>query len=162
MDMHESQLRAFFSWIWRNLPATSPGFWGVCVSGSGVAASLCSWALSWPPKMKMRNTMCFYSLKKRVISDKKYSEQRLDVLSSLVLAENALSGPSTKERRLVVSLALCVGTQMVCWEKSVVDGVLLSPFFFIWFSAWHWNLSLSGRKRSKTRSCFRCSLCWRS
>lgn len=54
------------------------------------------------------------SVKKRVISDKKYSEQRLDVLSSLVLAENALSGPSTKERRLVVSLALCVGTQLVC------------------------------------------------
>lgn len=53
-------------------------------------------------------------LQKRVISDKKYSEQRLDVLSSLVLAENALSGPSTKERRLVVSLALCVGTQLVC------------------------------------------------
>lgn len=49
-----------------------------------------------------------------MISDKKYSEQRLDVLSSLVLAENALSGPSTKERRLVVSLALCVGTQLVC------------------------------------------------
>lgn len=53
------------------------------------------------------------SVKKRVISDKKYSEQRLDVLSSLVLAENALNGPSTKERRLVVSLALCVGTQLV-------------------------------------------------
>uniref|UniRef100_A0A673Y1T1 WASH complex subunit 4 n=1 Tax=Salmo trutta TaxID=8032 RepID=A0A673Y1T1_SALTR len=50
--------------------------------------------------------------KKRVISDKKYSEQRLDVLSSLVMAENALNGPSTKERRLVVSLALSVGTQM--------------------------------------------------
>ncbi|CAB1331538.1 unnamed protein product [Coregonus sp. 'balchen'] len=40
--------------------------------------------------------------KKRVISDKKYSEQRLDVLSSLVMAENALNGPSTKERRLLV------------------------------------------------------------
>ncbi|KAJ3596591.1 hypothetical protein NHX12_002996 [Muraenolepis orangiensis] len=38
--------------------------------------------------------------KKRVISDKKYSEQRLDVLSSLVLAENTLNGPSTRERRL--------------------------------------------------------------
>lgn len=50
---------------------------------------------------------------KRVISDKKYSEQRLDVLSALVLAENTLNGPSTKERRLVVSLALSVGTQMV-------------------------------------------------
>lgn len=55
-------------------------------------------------------------MKKRVISDKKYSEQRLDVLSSLVLAENALNGPSTKERRLVVSLALCVGTQLVCLD----------------------------------------------
>ncbi|KAL6107078.1 washc4 [Pungitius sinensis] len=59
--------------------------------------------------------------KKRVISDKKYSEQRLDVLSSLVLAENALSGPSTKERRLVVSLALCVGTQL----KTFKDEELL-------------------------------------
>lgn len=58
------------------------------------------------------------SVKKRVISDKKYSEQRLDVLSSLVLAENALSGPSTKERRLVVSLALCVGTQLVCGDSD--------------------------------------------
>lgn len=75
----------------------------------------------------------FFCLKKRVISDKKYSEQRLDVLSSLVLAENALNGPSTKERRLVVSLALCVGTQLVCWEKSVVDAMqtLLPPFYFI-------------------------------
>lgn len=62
----------------------------------------------------MNNVHIFSSVKKRVISDKKYSEQRLDVLSSLVLAENALSGPSTKERRLVVSLALCVGTQLVC------------------------------------------------
>uniref|UniRef100_A0AAQ5XAX0 WASH complex subunit 4 n=1 Tax=Amphiprion ocellaris TaxID=80972 RepID=A0AAQ5XAX0_AMPOC len=59
--------------------------------------------------------------KKRVISDKKYSEQRLDVLSSLVLAENALNGPSTKERRLVVSLALCVGTQL----KTFKDEELL-------------------------------------
>lgn len=49
-----------------------------------------------------------------MVSDKKYSEQRLDVLSSLVLAENALNGPSTKERLLVVFLALCVGTQLVC------------------------------------------------
>uniref|UniRef100_A0A665UTQ2 WASH complex subunit 4 n=1 Tax=Echeneis naucrates TaxID=173247 RepID=A0A665UTQ2_ECHNA len=56
--------------------------------------------------------------KKRVISDKKYSEQRLDVLSSLVLAENALSGPSTKERRLVVSLALCVGTQLKTFKDE--------------------------------------------
>uniref|UniRef100_A0A8C9V9W1 WASH complex subunit 4 n=1 Tax=Scleropages formosus TaxID=113540 RepID=A0A8C9V9W1_SCLFO len=59
--------------------------------------------------------------KKRVISDKKYSEQRLDVLSALVLAENALNGPSTKERRLMVSLALSVGTQM----KTFKDEELL-------------------------------------
>ncbi|KAK1167172.1 WASH complex subunit 4-like [Acipenser oxyrinchus oxyrinchus] len=59
--------------------------------------------------------------KKRVISDKKYSEQRLDVLSALVLAENALNGPSTKERRLVVSLALSVGTQL----KTFKDEELL-------------------------------------
>ncbi|MFT7812597.1 WASH complex subunit 7 [Arapaima gigas] len=59
--------------------------------------------------------------KKRVISDKKYSEQRLDVLSALVLTENALNGPSTKERRLVVSLALSVGTQM----KTFKDEELL-------------------------------------
>nr|XP_006633158.1 PREDICTED: WASH complex subunit 7 [Lepisosteus oculatus] len=59
--------------------------------------------------------------KKRVISDKKYSEQRLDVLSALVLAENVLNGPSTKERRLVVSLALSVGTQM----KTFKDEELL-------------------------------------
>ncbi|XP_060770735.1 WASH complex subunit 4 [Neoarius graeffei] len=59
--------------------------------------------------------------KKRVISDKKYSEQRLDVLSALVLAENTLNGPSTRERRLVVTLALSVGTQM----KTFKDEELL-------------------------------------
>ena len=34
--------------------------------------------------------------------------------------------------------------------------------YFIWFLAWCWNLSLSFRKLSKMRSCFHCSLCWRS
>ncbi|KAB1269629.1 WASH complex subunit 4 [Camelus dromedarius] len=57
-------------------------------------------------------------LKKRVISDKKYSEQRLDVLSALVLAENTLNGPSTKQRRLIVSLALSVGTQMKTFKDE--------------------------------------------
>uniref|UniRef100_A0A672LU81 WASH complex subunit 4 n=1 Tax=Sinocyclocheilus grahami TaxID=75366 RepID=A0A672LU81_SINGR len=52
---------------------------------------------------------------------KPYSEQRLDVLSALVLAENTLNGPSTKERRLIVSLALSVGTQM----KTFKDEELL-------------------------------------
>uniref|UniRef100_A0AAQ5Z5Y0 WASH complex subunit 4 n=1 Tax=Amphiprion ocellaris TaxID=80972 RepID=A0AAQ5Z5Y0_AMPOC len=73
--------------------------------------------------------------KKRVISDKKYSEQRLDVLSSLVLAENALNGPSTKERRLVVSLALCVGTQLVRFsEMSVIMVKLQCDCSFLY---WH-------------------------
>ncbi|XP_021113967.1 WASH complex subunit 4 [Heterocephalus glaber] len=56
--------------------------------------------------------------KKRVISDKKYSEQRLDVLSALVLAENTLNGPSTKQRRLIVSLSLSVGTQMKTFKDE--------------------------------------------
>ena len=36
------------------------------------------------------------------------------MLSALVLAETALAGPCTKERRLVAKLALAVGTKMVC------------------------------------------------
>ncbi|XP_074863991.1 WASH complex subunit 4 isoform X4 [Carettochelys insculpta] len=64
---------------------------------------------------------CNVFIQKRVISDKKYSEQRLDVLSALVLAENTLNGPSTKQRRLIVSLALSVGTQM----KTFKDEELL-------------------------------------
>lgn len=69
------------------------------------------------------------SWQKRVISDKKYSEQRLDVLSALVLAENTLNGPSTKERRLVVSLALSVGTQMVrlCCRKDSAETSFENP-----------------------------------
>ena len=38
--------------------------------------------------------MCVCILfQKRIISDKKYSERKLDVLSALVLAETALAGP---------------------------------------------------------------------
>ncbi|RMC03042.1 hypothetical protein DUI87_20235 [Hirundo rustica rustica] len=63
--------------------------------------------------------------KKRVISDKKYSEQRLDVLSALVLAENTLNGPSTKQRRLIVSLALSVGTQMKTFKDEELTPLQL-------------------------------------
>jgi hypothetical protein len=35
----------------------------------------------------------FVSFQKRVLSDKKYNEKRLDILSGLVLAGNALNGP---------------------------------------------------------------------
>jgi hypothetical protein len=31
---------------------------------------------------------------KRIVSDKKYTEKRLDILSGLILAGNALNGPS--------------------------------------------------------------------
>ncbi|XP_023613033.1 WASH complex subunit 4 isoform X7 [Myotis lucifugus] len=61
---------------------------------------------------------CNVFIQKRVISDKKYSEQRLDVLSALVLAENTLNGPSTKQRRLIVSLALSVGTQLKTFKDE--------------------------------------------
>ena len=57
--------------------------------------------------------LCCIYLQKRIISDKRYSERRLDVLSALVLAESALAGSCTKERRLVAKLALAVGTKMV-------------------------------------------------
>uniref|UniRef100_A0A8C5MTC3 WASH complex subunit 4 n=1 Tax=Leptobrachium leishanense TaxID=445787 RepID=A0A8C5MTC3_9ANUR len=63
--------------------------------------------------------------KKRVISDKKYSEQRLDVLSALVLAENTLNGPSTRQRRLIVALALSVGTQMKTFKDEELAPLLL-------------------------------------
>ena len=57
------------------------------------------------------------------MSDRKYSERRLDVLSALVLAENMLHGPGTKERRLVTLLALSVGTKMV-WVSLVLVFVI--------------------------------------
>lgn len=47
------------------------------------------------------------------MSDKRYSDKRLDVLSAIVLAETALNGPPSKERRLIINLALCMATRMV-------------------------------------------------
>ncbi|KAJ7376537.1 WASH complex subunit 4 [Desmophyllum pertusum] len=41
-----------------------------------------------------------------------HRQKRLDVLAALVLVQNALNGPATKERRLVTMLGLHVGTQM--------------------------------------------------
>ena len=52
-------------------------------------------------------------LQKRLIQDKKYSDKKLDVLSALVLAELCLNGPGTKERRLVLKIALVVANQQV-------------------------------------------------
>lgn len=60
--------------------------------------------------------------KKRIMSDKRYSERRLDVLSALVLAEAAINGPASRERRLVIKLAMAVGTKM----KAFKDDELMS------------------------------------
>ncbi|ESO99519.1 hypothetical protein LOTGIDRAFT_113446 [Lottia gigantea] len=71
--------------------------------------------------------LCFNALssialaKKRIISDKKYSERRLDVLSALVLAETALHGPGSKERRLILKLALSVGTKMKAFKDDELN-----------------------------------------
>lgn len=60
--------------------------------------------------------------KKKIISDKKYSERHLDVLSALLLAEKSLNGPGTKERRLITNLVMSLGIQM----KSFRDDELNS------------------------------------
>lgn len=49
--------------------------------------------------------------KKRLSSEKKYSERRLDALSALDVAERALNGPGTRERQFVADLAFCFGAQ---------------------------------------------------
>lgn len=51
-------------------------------------------------------------LQKRITSDKRYSERRLDVLSALVLAETALNGPGTQ---IVVSLLM----KWCCESKQI-------------------------------------------
>ncbi|XP_064467103.1 WASH complex subunit 4-like [Ornithodoros turicata] len=53
-----------------------------------------------------------HSAKKRLVTDKKYSERKLDVLSALVLTEKCLNGPGTRERRLIIHLAMAVGVQL--------------------------------------------------
>ena len=61
--------------------------------------------------------------KKRVVSDKKYSEKRLDILSGLVLAGNSLNGPPTKERLLVASYGLSIANRLKTFksEENVED-----------------------------------------
>ncbi|KAG8233309.1 hypothetical protein J437_LFUL013779 [Ladona fulva] len=61
-----------------------------------------------------------YYYQKGLVQDKKYSEKRLDILSSLLLAESALNGPGTKERRLVIHLALSTANQMKTFKEEDV------------------------------------------
>ncbi|GFG31853.1 hypothetical protein Cfor_02661 [Coptotermes formosanus] len=58
------------------------------------------------------------SAKKGVVQDKRYSQKHLDILSSLVLAEKALHGPGTKERRLIAHLALSTANQMRTFRED--------------------------------------------
>ena len=46
--------------------------------------------------------------KKGIVSDKKYSEARLDILSCILLVEKAITGPATKQIEFlaIVSIAM--------------------------------------------------------
>ena len=46
--------------------------------------------------------------KKGIVSDKKYSEARLDILSCLLLAEKAMAGPGTLQRQVLSSVSLAM------------------------------------------------------
>ncbi|XP_065176385.1 WASH complex subunit 4-like [Sycon ciliatum] len=50
--------------------------------------------------------------KKRVTSDKRYSDRRLDVLAAVTLLQTMLNGPGTSERLVVAQLAMSVMLQM--------------------------------------------------
>ena len=61
---------------------------------------------------------------KGVVQDKRYSEKHLDILSSLVLAEKALHGPGTKERRLVARLAVSTANQLKTFRDDDFTNLL--------------------------------------
>ena len=72
--------------------------------------------------------------KKRIVSDKKYSEKRLDILSGLVLAGNSLNGPPTKERLLVASYGISIANRLKTFksEENIEDMMRkLEMFSFI-------------------------------
>ncbi|CAG5126289.1 unnamed protein product, partial [Candidula unifasciata] len=90
---------------------------------------------------------CISTAKKRIMSDKRYSERRLDVLSALVLAELSLHGPATKERLLIVKLAMSVGTKMKAFkedELQIIEDTLK-------------KLEVISQLRSKVRQACDCS-----
>lgn len=61
---------------------------------------------------------CHILFQKGVVQDKRYSQKHLDILSSLVLAEKALHGPGTNERRLIAHLALSTANQMRTFRED--------------------------------------------
>jgi WASH complex subunit 7 len=56
--------------------------------------------------------------RKRIVSDKKYSEKRLDILSGLVLAANALNGPPTRERILIANYGLAMANRQKTFKPE--------------------------------------------
>eukprot|EP00111_Clytia_hemisphaerica_P017411 TCONS_00051483-protein len=45
------------------------------------------------------------TVKKRIIEDKRFTDQRLDVLGAIMLLQNSLNGPGTQERNLLTKIA---------------------------------------------------------
>lgn len=93
--------------------------------------------------------------KKRIVSDKKYSEKRLDILSGLVLAANALNGPPSKERLLVASYGLTIANRMKTFKNDEnVEDLLKKLELFSYIETrikqasdcsylyWHFNVLL--------------------
>nr|XP_002122062.1 WASH complex subunit 4 [Ciona intestinalis] len=65
--------------------------------------------------------------KKRVTSDRKYSDRKLDMLSSIMICENCINGSPTTQRLVVTKLALSIANQ----SKMLRDdehAALLSKF----------------------------------
>ncbi|CAD5123366.1 DgyrCDS11723 [Dimorphilus gyrociliatus] len=61
--------------------------------------------------------------KQSFVSDKKYTEQRLDVVSSIVLAENVLKGTPSKQRRDIAKLALSVACRMRVFKEEYYPAI---------------------------------------
>ncbi|CAB3987009.1 WASH complex subunit 4-like, partial [Paramuricea clavata] len=63
--------------------------------------------------------------KNRVAADKKYTHKRLDVMAALLLAQNALNGMGTRERRLVTKLGLHVATQLKTFKEDELSNLTM-------------------------------------
>ena len=62
------------------------------------------------------------------MQNKKYSEQHLDVLSALSIVERAMYGPTTKDRRLVIRLALSMANQGRTFRDDEYIALLVRKF----------------------------------
>jgi WASH complex subunit 7 len=98
---------------------------------------------------------CIQNARRRIISDKKYSDKKLDILSGLVLAGNALNGPTTRERLLIAKLGLVISNRMKTFriEENVDELLSKLEYFSVLetkvkqtcdtsFLYWHFNVLL--------------------